>query len=227
MPRGRRVRPSPRSHALAAMTLDATGTLRDSTSWADGCRSWPSTHTSISGAPDGRADGRFEGFNPATLADRKELDGNVSGTVERELLASRDITGADHSRGHHRRRHGDAGAVHGRRPADRHGADVDGKYADAGRRHDAVQVTGPDVKADASGRLALDRTSASNLKYHVDAINLASSPAGRADGCRRRRLARRHDHRQRRVADDDRHAERQQPRLRREQRARSRTASTP
>ena len=35
-----------------------------------------------------------------------------------------------------------------------------------------LQVNGPDVKVDASGRVALDRTSDSSLKYHVEAIDL-------------------------------------------------------
>ena len=45
-------------------------------------------------------------------------------------------------------------------------------------------LTGPDVKVEASGRVALDRTTASNLKYHVEAINLPelAKLAGQADG---------------------------------------------
>ena len=55
-------------------------------------------------------------------------------------------------------------------------------------------------------------TSQSNLKYHVDAIDITERRRG-WPGRRRRRHGRprRHDHRQRRVAADDRHAERQRP----------------
>ncbi len=35
-----------------------------------------------------------------------------------------------------------------------------------------AQISGPDIKVDASGRVALDQASASNLKYHVEAIDL-------------------------------------------------------
>ena len=50
-------------------------------SWAAGCRSCGSTRTSKQDTLTGRADGRFEGFNPARLLGRKELDGTVTGTV--------------------------------------------------------------------------------------------------------------------------------------------------
>ena len=47
----------------------------------------------------------------------------------------------------------------------------------------AITVAGPDVKLNAAGRISLDRTTASNLKYHVEAINLAelAQLAGQAD----------------------------------------------
>ena len=62
----------------------------------------------------------------------------------------------------------------------------------------------------------------SNLKYHVEAIDLAelAQLAGQT-GVDGSADARRHGHRQRRVAADDGHARRQQRRLRREQGARS------
>ena len=123
------------------------------------------------GALNVLADGRFEGFNPATLVNRKELDGNVTGTLNVNVQLA-DITApitpeaitADGTRR--------AGAVDGRRAAIDN-ASVEGKYAAQVGDLKRLQVNGPDVKVDASGRVALDRTSASNLKYHVEAIDLA------------------------------------------------------
>ena len=87
-----------------------------------------------------------------------------------------------------------------------------------GRRHHAVACRGPDVKLDASGRLALGRAATSDLKYHINAHRYhrgrPTSPVRRA---RRRGRSRRHSHRQRRVASDERDAERQRLGLRREQ----------
>ena len=62
-------------------------------------------------------------------------------------------------------------------------ADVDGRYAAQVGDITALAVAGPDIKLNASGRIALDRTTASNLKYHVDAVNLAELArlAGQAD----------------------------------------------
>ena len=51
-------------------------------------------------------------------------------------------------------------------------AAVEGRYAAQAGDIVKLTVAGPDVKVEASGRFALDRTSASNVKYHVDAINL-------------------------------------------------------
>ena len=44
----------------------------------------------------------------------------------------------------------------------------DGQVGDVAK----LYVAGPTAKAHASGRIALDRASNSNLKYHVDAVNL-------------------------------------------------------
>ncbi len=52
-------------------------------------------------------------------------------------------------------------------------ARVDGRYASEIADLKTLQVSGPDVKLEASGRVALDRSSASNLKYHLEAIDIA------------------------------------------------------
>ena len=51
-------------------------------------------------------------------------------------------------------------------------ASVDGSYAKQVGDLKEFTLTGPDVKAQASGRVAMDATSQSNLKYHVEAVNI-------------------------------------------------------
>ncbi|MGH9372375.1 MAG: AsmA family protein, partial [Vicinamibacterales bacterium] len=67
---------------LAGMTIDATGTLRDSTIMGGRLPQLGFEAHLAEGALTTIADGRFEGFNPARLANRKELDGNVTGTLK-------------------------------------------------------------------------------------------------------------------------------------------------
>jgi hypothetical protein len=134
-----------------------------------------------SGALAVTADGRFESFNPATLTNRKTLDGEISGTVKASVQiadVSAPITPAALTAD---------GAVAlekstiGGLAVDT--ARVEGKYAGEVADLKALQVSGPHVKVDASGRVALDRTSASNLKYLVEAIDLGELGrlAGQAD----------------------------------------------
>ena len=51
-------------------------------------------------------------------------------------------------------------------------AELEGKYDGQVGDVTKLDVAGPTAKAHASGRIALDRASNSNLKYHVDAVNL-------------------------------------------------------
>ena len=51
-------------------------------------------------------------------------------------------------------------------------AEVDGRYASRVGELSKLTLAGPDVKVQASGRVALDTTSASNLTYHVEATGL-------------------------------------------------------
>jgi len=120
----------------------------------------------------GRADGRFEGFNPAQISGRKELDGKLTGTLAANF-AVRDISAPITP---------DAVTADGRATLAQStigglridSAEADGKYAAQVGDLTKFTIAGPDVKADASGRLALDRASSSNLKYHIDAIDLPS-----------------------------------------------------
>jgi hypothetical protein len=168
---GRAAREKVPAATTAEMKLDASGTFTNSALMGGTLPELRFEAHLDRGALTGRADGNFEGFNPGQLAARKELDGKVSGTVNADF-AIRDINApitvdaitADGKLGLTQ------STVGGLR-IDK--ADVDGRYAAQVGDITAISVAGPDVKLNASGRIALDRTTTSNLKYHVDAVNLA------------------------------------------------------
>ena len=100
-------------------------------------------------------------------------------------------------------------------------ASLDGKYASQVGDVAKLQVSGPDLKVDASGRVALDRTTV----FQLEVSRRTAGPggdfeAGGAAGDRRRRSARRYRHRQCVDAADDGSDGRQQRRLQRQQSAR-------
>jgi autotransporter translocation and assembly factor TamB len=156
---------------VAAMTVDATGTLSDSTIMGGRLpRLAYETHLA-GGALNVRANGRFEDFDPATLTNKQEIAGNVTGTlnvnlqfadivapITVETIAADGTVALEKS------------TVGGLALDD---AGVEGKYAGQVADLKRLQLNGRDVKVDASGRVALDRTSASDLKYHVEAVDLA------------------------------------------------------
>ena len=127
------------------------------------------------------ADGRFESFNPATLTNRKTLDGEINGTLKASVQIA-DVSApmtpaaltADGAVALEKSTIGGLAVDTAR---------VEGKYAGEVADLKVLQISGPDVKVDASGRVALDQTSASNLKYHVEAIDLGELGrlAGQAD----------------------------------------------
>ena len=156
---------------LASMTLEAKGTLRESQIMGGSLPQMAFDASLANGSLRAHADGRFEGFDPATLSGKKEVAGTVSGTVNANIAIA-DI-GAPIT--------ADAIEADGQLSLERSTigglridtAAVDGKYAAQVGDITTLQVSGPDVTLDASGRLALDRASTSNLKYHVEATNLA------------------------------------------------------
>jgi autotransporter translocation and assembly factor TamB len=167
--------------ALSTMKLDATGRFTDSDVMGGRLPELAFEAHLDRGALTGRADGRFEQFNPGQLAQRKELEGEVTGSVNASFVV-RDI-GASITP--------DAVAADGRATLSASevgglridSAEIEGKYASQIGDLTKFAIAGPDVKAEASGRLALDRQSDSNLKYHVDAVNLPELArlAGQAD----------------------------------------------
>lgn len=159
------------SSALSTMKLDATGTLNDSEVMGGRVPELAFEAHLDRGALSGHAKGGFQEFNPGQLASRKELDGTVSGTVDAGF-SIRDVSAPVTP---------DAVRVEGGAALTSStigglkidGAAIEGKYSDQAGDLTKLEITGPDLNANASGRLFLDRESSSNLKYHVEAANLS------------------------------------------------------
>jgi autotransporter translocation and assembly factor TamB len=157
-------------NTLATMKLDASGAFTDSELLGGRLPDLRFETHLDQDTLTGRADGRFEGFNPARLLGRQNLDGTVTGTVNANY-AIRNISAPITP---------DAITADGKLAVTQStvgglkidSADVEGRYAEQVGDVVKLNVAGPDVRVDASGRLALDRTSASSVKYHVEAINL-------------------------------------------------------
>ncbi len=155
---------------IAAMKVDANGRLTDSQVFGGRLPEFSFDAHLDHGALNGRANGTFEGFNPARISGRDNLAGSVTGSIDANVTIS-DITApitpeavtAD----------GQAtltpSTIGGLRVES---ADIQGKYGSQVGDIAKFNVAGPDVKANATGRVALDRSSQSNLKYHLEAINL-------------------------------------------------------
>ena len=178
-----RVRPgrAARASAIETMTIDAKGTLTESTLWGGTLPRLAFEARVDRGALDVRADGQFEGFDPARLIGRTQLEGRVTGTVDARLTIAdlaQPVSAEDvNAEGKLALQDSVIGGL------EIDAADVAGKFAsqigDLARLH----VEGPDLRADASGRIALDRENQSDLAYHVEAIGLAdlAKLAGRQD----------------------------------------------
>ncbi len=155
---------------LKGMTVDAAGTLRGSTILKASLPRLAFNAHLDNGALRVKADGGFEGFDPAAVSGRKELAGSVTGTMNASATIA-DISApitpeAIAAEGQVTLQQSAIGGL----KIDN--ASLDGKYAAQVGDVTKLQVTGPDLKLEASGRVALDRTTSSNLKYHVDMPNL-------------------------------------------------------
>jgi hypothetical protein len=156
---------------LATLNLTASGTLTDTSMMGTHLPQMAFKTVIADAALAVTAKGQFDQLNPAVLSDRKALDGNVTGTVDgtfRLADMTAPITAASF-------------AFDGRvtlAPSLVGGvqieaADVQGRYEREVADLQRLQVKGPDVTLDASGRLALDRATDSTLKYHVSATDIS------------------------------------------------------
>ena len=161
----------PRVKALDGLTLDARGTLRDSTFMGGHLPSLGYETRIANGTLSGKANGPFEHFDPARLASRPELKGDVTGTVNAAFTIAdlgEPLTP-------------DAVSANGQLTLTRstvgglqiEAAAVDGVYANEIADVKQFTLNGPDIRTNASGRVVLNGTAQSNLKYHVEAINVA------------------------------------------------------
>jgi translocation and assembly module TamB len=152
------------------MKLDAVGELTDSDALGAHFPQLGFEAHMNEGALAARANGRFERLDPGRLSGRPDLNGSVTGTVNGGVQIAKisapitpDALTADGKVSL------EASTVGGLRIDT---GEIDARYASQVGDITALRVAGPDVKLEASGRLALDRTTDSNLKYHVEAINL-------------------------------------------------------
>ena len=156
--------------SIATMTVDATGRLKDSEILGGRLPDLGFDAHLAGGAFKGGLDGQFEGFDPERLASRPELKGEVTGTVNATFaiadvtapITPEAITGAGSLTL--------AKSTVGGLAID--SANLEAGYANQVGDVRQFTLAGPDVKVEASGRVSLDRTTASNLNYHVEAINL-------------------------------------------------------
>jgi translocation and assembly module TamB len=157
---------------LQETKLDATGTLTGSEAWGANFPQLAYEAHLDQGALDARAKGRFEQLDPARVTGKTSLKGLVSGTAD---VHSRftdvinpitlDTIAVDGTVALERSTLGDLEIA---------SAQVDGQYASSVGDLTRLTLTGPDVKVEASGRVALDKASSSKLTYHVEATDLAA-----------------------------------------------------
>jgi translocation-and-assembly-module (TAM) inner membrane subunit TamB-like protein len=155
---------------LRAMTLDASGTLRDSTIMGGTLPQLAFDAHLANGALRVHADGQFQDFDPATLSGRDQVKGKVTGTlnVNAEVANIGEPVTPETMTADGRMNLADS-IVGGLQI---NGAAIDGTYANQIADLTTLQVKGPDLNIDAAGRVALDRTSQSALEYHIEATNL-------------------------------------------------------
>jgi translocation and assembly module TamB len=159
--------------SLDEMTLDATGTLTDTTAYGTHLPEMAFAAKIAGRGLTVAAKGNFDAMNPAVISDRRSLDGNVSGSVDATVRVadlSAPITPAALTfDGQVSLAPSLLGSVQIA------GADVVGHYEAEVADLQRLQLKGPDVTVDASGRLALDRTSESNLKFRIDAPDISEA----------------------------------------------------
>jgi autotransporter translocation and assembly factor TamB len=163
------------------MRVDASGVVENSTVFGANIPQLGFEAHLDRGAVNAHADGRFEGVDPARVAGQEKLEGSLTGAADvtaqiADITAplTRDAITVD------AKVTLTSSTIAGLQIDE---AEIDGRYASAVGDFRRVHLAGPDVKLDASGRVALDYASDSSLKYHVESTNVAAlaSLAGQSD----------------------------------------------
>ncbi len=157
---------------VAEMTLNATGTLTDASMVGTHVADMTFKTTIANAALSVTANGAFDQLNPKVVTGRDDLEGNVNGRVD-GTFGIADLTAPITPSGLSFDGHITLGPslIRNVQVA---AADVQGRYQAEVADLQRLAIKGPDVTLEASGRLALDRTSNSNLKYHVQAADITA-----------------------------------------------------
>jgi autotransporter translocation and assembly factor TamB len=157
---------------VAEMKLDAWASLRDSTVGGAHLSAMEVEAHLDGGSARIRAKGDFANVDPARFADMPKAKGAVSGQVDMEaemLDFSAGVTPESVSAsGSLALGHSQVGDL----TIDR--GQLRGQYAESVGRIEQLDVAGTDLNVKASGTLALDTTSQSDLTYHLDSPSLAT-----------------------------------------------------
>ena len=152
------------------LTLDASGTLSDSTLFGASVPRMDVTAKLAGADMQVSALGQFAGLDPAVASGNEKVKGDVSGAVDvnatlREYRSGVTPSSVD-ARGRINLGHSTVAGF------ELDTAVVDGVYANRAGEINQFTVNGPDLNVQGSGTLALNETGASNLKVHVDTPSL-------------------------------------------------------
>jgi autotransporter translocation and assembly factor TamB len=157
---------------IAEMTLDARGTLVESRLFG-GTVPRMAFATHLAGqALSVKAQGDFAGLNPAVLADRADLAGNLAGSIDVDttlpnLAAAFDVSAVRVS--------GSVSLTDSRlRDLVITRANADGQYADGVADIKTLSVRGPAIELEASGRADIRQEGQSDLQYKASVTDLAT-----------------------------------------------------
>jgi autotransporter translocation and assembly factor TamB len=156
--------------SLAETKIDATGALSDTDFWgAHFPRLDYEAHLDQE-ALSATGKGRFEHLDPGRISGKDTVKGAVTGTADATVHfadlsqpVTLDNVGANGTVTLEASKVGDL---------EIETASVKGAYADRIATLDTLTMTGADLRIKASGQAALDRSSSSNLIYHIEAVDL-------------------------------------------------------
>jgi autotransporter translocation and assembly factor TamB len=155
---------------LDSLEFHASGTLQDSRLFGGQLPVMTFDSQLANRRLDGTAKGSFAGFDPARMAGKPKLAGRLNGDVDARFvlanIGSPVTPDTIEAKGRIILTDSDIGGLELNRVA------VDGEYASRVGQIRELTATGPDLNVQASGSLALDQRSASNLKYRAQSTNL-------------------------------------------------------